>query len=369
MRRSLCLALAAGACVVLVIDSTRLRADDPVSSNVRFNREIIRILQRRCLPCHSSGGLDISLATYRDVRDWSRAIREEVVEQRMPPSIAAPGFGRFQNPLSLTARETSTLLAWLDGGMPRGDEKDLPPPFDPAANEKRLPPHADVRVPLPPQDVPALEELVVRRVTVDPHLASDRLVSTIVVRPGSRATLRGALVYQDTANGHWLAAWLPWQQAFPAPPRRAFNLSKGASLAVVLYYRGGDKATVDRSALDIYFAPQGSQPLESLRLQTSGEGSAQLVLSEATTIWAIQPSLASTTESLEVRARRPDGSIDVLLWAPRARPEWPAVLALEEPMAFPPKTVLTVSSRPRDGSAPQPDRVTLSGWRATPRRP
>src|SRR5689334_14871115 len=108
--------LVAAAAVLILAVSSHVRADDPVSSSVRFNREIVRILQRRCIACHAPGRLSIPLVNYRDVREWGRAIREEVVEQRMPPSTAAPGYGRFENALGLTFRETTTLLSWLDGG-------------------------------------------------------------------------------------------------------------------------------------------------------------------------------------------------------------------------------------------------------------
>jgi hypothetical protein len=41
----------------------------------------------------SHGGLVFSLSDYRDARAWRRAIREELVEHRMPPPIAARGYG------------------------------------------------------------------------------------------------------------------------------------------------------------------------------------------------------------------------------------------------------------------------------------
>jgi hypothetical protein len=115
--------------VVLVIaafGSTRIGADDPVSTNVSFNREIVRIIQRKCEPCHTAGGLAFSLSDYRDARAWGRAIREELVEHRMPPPVVARGYGGYLSDPSLSTREMATFLTWLDGGMPRGDEKYCP---------------------------------------------------------------------------------------------------------------------------------------------------------------------------------------------------------------------------------------------------
>jgi len=33
------------------------RGDEPVTSDVRYTREVVRILQRRCLACHAAGGI------------------------------------------------------------------------------------------------------------------------------------------------------------------------------------------------------------------------------------------------------------------------------------------------------------------------
>ena len=348
--------------------SATVNADDPVSSSVRFNREISRILQRRCVPCHAPGRLAMSLVAYRDVREWSRAIREEVVEQRMPPAMAAPGYGQFANALGLTSRETTTLLSWLDGGMPRGDEHDLPAPLDLGVGAGSTDP-ATARIELPEQTIPALEEIVVRRVTVDPRLTADRMVTAVVVRPGSRELLRGVLVYTGPGERSWAGAWLPWQDRFVAPPGRAFRLAKSAPLTVLLYYRGGENQGRDRSTIELQFAPPTLGPLESLRIETvpAASGTAttvatgRLVLKAATTIWALQPATEAATQSLELRAERLDGSIEVLLWMPTVRLEWPSVLVFQQPVTLPAGTVLSLTTR-RTATTGASDRVLISAW-------
>ena len=46
----------------------------------------------------------------------------------MPPWFADPHYGKFANDRSLTQREIDTLVAWVDGGAPKGDPKDAPAP-------------------------------------------------------------------------------------------------------------------------------------------------------------------------------------------------------------------------------------------------
>ena len=350
----------------------RARSDEPVTSDVRFTREIIRIMQRKCLGCHSPGGLSMSLADYPEVRAWGRAIREEIIEQRMPPWSAAPGYGRFRSELALSAREEATLLSWLDGGMRRGDGRDLPPREETPDPEGVEP---DRRLPAAPQRIPADRELVVRRVTLQTGLATDRWVRRVVVRPGDRRVLRGALVFDAgglAAPGQWLGAWRPGPQNTTAPPApHAFRLRARSRLALVLYYRGAGEPVVDRPALELYFAAGGpTRPIDEIAVAARPDGDGGRRRGEATlpresTVWALQPSPGERAASLELRARRPDGSVEVLLWMPECRPEWPQALVLEEPVVLPAGTVVSLITYDRTlpttaRGSPSDPRVVLS---------
>lgn len=68
------------------------------------------------------------LLTYQEARPWAKAIKEEVLERRMPPWGAVKGFGDFKNDVSLSQEEISTIANWVEGGAPEGDLKYLPDP-------------------------------------------------------------------------------------------------------------------------------------------------------------------------------------------------------------------------------------------------
>jgi hypothetical protein len=334
MRRRAAVAVAAAVAAVVSHDAG---PDQPITSSVRYTREIVRIVQRKCLPCHAPGALSMSLADYHAVRSWGRAIREEILEERMPPWPAAPGYGHFQNDLALTARERTTLLAWIDGGMPRGDAADLPAPTAEADGLADDPP--DRRYPAPPQAVPANADDLVRRITIPTGLTAPRRVQRVVVKPGDRRVVRGALVFVE-GTGLWLGGWLPWQ-AFVAPPEgHAFLLPARARLTVVLYYRGGDEPVVDRSSVELYFA-RPSQGRAVRQLVVDGRVR-DLRLEKAATVWAIHPAPSATARSLELRARLPNGAIQVLLWMPRCLPEWPEALVLQQPAELPAGTTVSL---------------------------
>jgi hypothetical protein len=348
-----------------------LEADDPVSSSVSFNREVVRIIQRKCEPCHAPGGLAMSLSDYRDARAWGRAIREELVEHRMPPAIVARGYRRYESDPSLNAREMATFLTWLDGGMPRGELADRPPA--PRDDESAGPPDPAIgtRLALPLQVIPAAQDLVVRRVTIDAAAARGRAIARVQLRPGNRRVVRGALVSASPAAGtehdaRWVGAWLPWQHVLGPPASHAFHLDARSNLSVELYYRGADTETTDQSAIDVTFAPPtAAQAIDDVVVNAdAGVGhrlKGSVTLSRPTTVWAIQPSFGPSAKSVELRAERPDTSIEVLVWIPEARPDWPVALVLQEPVTLPAGTIisLVVETGPAEG-ARRASRATLS---------
>ena len=65
--------------------------------------------------------------TYKDTRPWARAIREAVVQRKMPPWHADPKVGEFINDPRLSDADIATLDAWVRTGTKVGDSKDLPP--------------------------------------------------------------------------------------------------------------------------------------------------------------------------------------------------------------------------------------------------
>jgi hypothetical protein len=64
--------------------------------------------------------------TYEESRPWAKAIKEEVLERRMPPWEAVKGFGEFENDRGLTGEELEIISDWVEGGAPEGEPKFMP---------------------------------------------------------------------------------------------------------------------------------------------------------------------------------------------------------------------------------------------------
>src|SRR5579872_4696434 len=102
-----------------------LSAHDPITTKVTWSREVVRIVNARCLGCHVAGGVaPFALTSYDAARPWAKAMRDEVVSRHMPLWPAARGFGHFSNDPTLSPFEIDLIAAWADGGAPKGDDKD-----------------------------------------------------------------------------------------------------------------------------------------------------------------------------------------------------------------------------------------------------
>src|SRR5579864_8242082 len=103
-----------------------LSAHDIITTKITFSKEISRLLYKRCATCHRESGSAFSLMTYNEARPWAKAIKEEVLERRMPPWEAVKGFGEFKDDRGLSGEEIEVFSDWVEGGAPEGDPKYTP---------------------------------------------------------------------------------------------------------------------------------------------------------------------------------------------------------------------------------------------------
>jgi hypothetical protein len=328
------------------------RAHEPITTKVRFNKEVIRILQRNCLGCHQPGGIAFSLATYEQARPWAKAIKEEVLEKRMPPWRAMKGYGEFRNAPDLTQRDIDLLVNWVEGGAPKGDEKDLPatPLF---TNDWALGTPDLILKPATETSIAAGVD-VIRTFVLATDLKTDRWVRAVDIQPRNRAVAHCARVYllnsgqdqyppmlqvrnqdpaQDVQTDVAVATWMPGRQAAALDDGIAQFVGAGSRIAVSIHYRGLDEAATDLPSVGLYFAK--SPPAKQLRfLPLSGPDSiippgdelhssrTTVTIQADTEAVGIRPSVHPLMFSLQATAYRPDGSQEVLIWARGYQFDW-----------------------------------------------
>lgn len=329
----------------------------PITTKIVFNREIAQIFQRKCFQCHTEGNVSVPLTTYKEARPWAVAIKEEILEKRMPPWGAASGYGHFANDMSLTGREISLILSWADGGAPSGVllvDEDKPPVFIPPLNNWELGTPDTVIAVAESQKIAADSPFRVERFEIATGLKQPQWLRALQVNPSDRRVVHYAAVY-DARNGRWLGTWTPSSQVSTMPGGSGLQLPAGAKLTVEIGYRGNMEEAPGAGEVGLYFfekrPAQTSTTIEiapvAVNVVPGKKGErmrAETTIKTAATIAVMWPRLGPGAKSLEVSAIRPDGSVEPMLWVNNYRAEWPAPYILKEPLTLPAGTRLLMTA-------------------------
>jgi hypothetical protein len=356
-------------CLVVPLVLRSASAHEPITTKVRFNKEVVRVLQRSCLGCHRPGGIAMSLATYDEARPWAKAIKEELLEKRMPLWHAVKGYGDFRNAPSLTQRDVDIIVNWVEGGAPKGDESDLPP--GPLFSTDWQLGKPDLT--LKPADVSkiAADADEYRTIVLSTNLKEDRWLRAIDLQPGNGSVVHCAEFYTlksgDSSatpgkNGASstnlgastvLATWVPGQKQVAFEDGFAQLLPAGSGLAVKIHYRGAGEAGSDLSTVGLYFAKAPPRKLLQEIAITKADAiipvgaklyplKASFTIDTDTEAIAIRPRVHPLVVSLQATAYRPDGSQEVLIWTRRYQFGWEPTYYLRNPAALPKGTRVEV---------------------------
>ncbi len=164
---------------------------------VTFTRDVLPILQSSCQKCHRPNtAAPMSLLTYEEVRPWARAIKDRVVQRQMPPWHLDRSIGAYVADLSLSDEDIATITAWVDGGAPRGNPEDAPPPLELADLRQWTYGEPDLVVSM--QEgflIPAEGPDFYPSEVVDPGLTEDRYVKWVQVIPSAWCCVHHSHVY------------------------------------------------------------------------------------------------------------------------------------------------------------------------------
>jgi hypothetical protein len=339
-------------------------AHEPITTKVRFNKEVVRVFERNCLGCHRPGGVAMSLATYEEARPWAKAIKEEILEKRMPPWHAVKGYGEFRNAPLITQREIDLIVNWVEGGAPKGEDKDLP--TEPLYSDDWslgkpdlvLKPEVAYRI--------AANGDEQRAITLVTNLKEDRWITAIDLRPGNRAIVRSAKFYlskdepmmsdgkiQTSDPSLVLGTWMPGQRIVTLLEGAGRLLPAGSRIVVNIHYRSSDEAAEDRSEVGIYFTktlprklvqevavanpdtviPAGAQ-FHQVKASFTAQNDFEAV--------AIRPWVNPLIVSFQATAYRPDGSEEVMIWTRGYGFDWQPTYYFKGAVALPKGTRIEI---------------------------
>ena len=332
----------------------------PNSVPTTFSRDVAPVLYRRCAECHRQGEIaPMSLMSYQDARPWAKAIKERVLERSMPPWLADPRWGHFENDRRLSQPEIDTIAAWADAGAPEGNPADLPPP--PKLEPGWIIGKPDMVVKLE-QDypVPADGVMPYKYLTVPTGFTEDKWIQAAEIRPGTRGVVHHIIVFVqepgfqadpaspsgDGRRGVKLAGFAPGEQPKVWPKGTAKLVKAGSNFVFQMHYTPNGKPATDRSYIGLLFAkdPVERKALTGTAINATfkippGDGNYEVRSSwtakEDVRIVDLMPHMHLRGKDFTYTAVYPDGRSEIVLQVPKYNFNWQLLYRFREPLLLP----------------------------------
>jgi hypothetical protein len=360
-----------------------------VKHAVTYAKEVSWILQKRCQECHRPGEIGpFSLLKFEDAKAWAETIHEVVLEQRMPPWHADPRYGSVANDRRLSQEERDVLLAWVEQGCPRGDDKDSPPPAKFPEGWKIGKPDA-VFAMTEEFKVPATGVLDYKKFTVDPGFKEDVWVQAAECRPGNRAVVHHILVYVQApgkplyardGTASMIVGWAPGDMPAVFAPGTAKLVPGGSKFVFEVHYTPNGVAQTDRSSLGLILAKKPPERVAETNILANllfrvppgaarHRGQMDFTFRRDALLLGFMPHMHLRGTSAKYVATYPDGRVETLLSVPDYDFNWQSVYRFDRPLTIPKGTKLAwiahwdnSADNPRNPDATKEVRWGLQTW-------
>jgi len=321
-------------------------ASQALAQTPTFTKDIAPIFQEKCEACHRPEAIaPMSLRTYEEARPFARAIRNRVATRQMPPwhIDQTVGIQDFKYDRALSQDQIDTILAWVDGGSPRGNAADMPAakawPNQESWNFAALfgQTEPDLIVKSSPWTQKAGANDTWWRPTVETGLTEERWVRAIEIRPG---TVKGRkITHHAIANlqqdepaasdeerriGGTFMEWAYGKQGEIMRPNSGKLLLPGSRIRWDIHYSNGGEEITDHVELGIYFYPKGQEPKYRQVLHLMGAGGVDIppnevkvtqgffLLRENGRVESFQPHMHLRGKGMTMEAILPTGQTQML---------------------------------------------------------
>ena len=373
-------------------------AHDALGSAIQFKNledapnytdHVAPILAKNCVQCHSEGNIGpFAMDSYRKVSGWAPMIRETVVTKRMPPWHADPHVGAFTNEVGLSTEEAQTIVAWVDGGTPRGEGEDI---LRIAASEAADADGWMLGEPDYVVSMPRVEELPAQgvfdyryqraRVKID----GDKWVKGVEVRPDNAEALHHALIFvqypQEYAHlqpeyhggaGGYFAGYAPGTLPIFYPEDSGKFLPDGSTIIFQMHYTATGKPEKDKSELGLHFYDEKPGMVFRTRSATNrsisiepgvrdDDYAALYRVNQDSVIWGFNPHMHLRGSRFAYSAVLPDGTKKPLLNVPNYDFNWQTEYRLAEPIQLPAGSRIMAEGA-FDNSATNPNNPDPEDW-------
>jgi mono/diheme cytochrome c family protein len=330
---------------------------------VTFARDVAPILYKNCVDCHRPTMFaPMSLMTYEDARPWARAIKQRVARKEMPPWSADSPIGTFKNDPRLSQKQIDTIVAWVDGGAVRGNDRDMPqaPQF---ADGWTIGKPDAVFTMTEDFKVPAEGTIPYQYIRVPTHLTEDRWIQALEIRPGNRAVVHHVIANAQPAGGAagdeqtpgriGLGGVTPNKPGVVYEPGVARRLPANSEIILQIHYTTMGVEATDRTSIGVIYVKEPPKKMLAggmiLSLAfaippgvDSHEVKASTTLGADTTLTAMTPHMHVRGKDMTYIAHYPDGQSETLLSVPKYDFNWQITYELAQRKVLPKGTRVEV---------------------------
>ena len=349
-----------GAATALVLGLTTSASGAEVPT---FNKDIAPIFDKHCVECHRPTMFaPMSLLTFEEARPWARSIKQRVVAREMPPWGADPAIGRFRNDPRLSQADIDTIMAWVDGGAPKGNDVDLPQ--RPRFVDGWTIGEPDVVVTMTESfHIPASGTIPYQYIRIPVDFSEDKWLKAIEIKPGSRAHVHHVIAYTQPKGANTQAENPLGRTNIggttPNKPGVVFGdgiarlLRANSEIVLQMHYTTNGVEADDRTSIALIFAKEppskmvrGGMALNLRFLIPAGapnhEVRAVQTFKEETVLTSMTPHMHSRGKDMTYVAYYPDGRSETLLSVPKYDFAWQHTYHLAEPKVLPSGTKVEV---------------------------
>jgi hypothetical protein len=360
MKKIRLILLVTGGCLALALVGSNTVSGSG-NAPLTFSKDIAPIFYKNCVGCHRPGEIaPMSLITYKEVRPWAKAIREKIATREMPPWHPDPQYGKWENDRRLSQKEIDSVVAWIDGGAPEGNVKDLPSLPKLASGWQIGEP--DIVFQMPNEfTVPAEGSVPYQHFVVPTNFKEDRYIQALEARAGNLSVVHHiVMMVRDPAEqarrggqnrkfniaDGILGALSPGQTPFIAKPGQAKLIKAGSQLVFQMHYTPNGTESKDRSIVGLIFAKGpvdrivNSKAAFDVRFAIppgadNYEVKAVYEFEEDSHIISMMPHMHVRGKDIVYRAIYPDGRSEVLLSVPKYNFNWQVYYYPLKPLAAP----------------------------------
>jgi hypothetical protein len=350
----------AAAVATLVGVPTVARAADGTPT---FTKDVAPIFYKSCVECHRPTMFaPMSLMSYDAARPWLRSIKQRVSARTMPPWGSDQPHGVFKNDPRLSDQEVATIVAWIDGGAPKGEDKDLPaaPTFVDGWTIGK--PDA-IYAMTEDYKIPATGTIEYQYLRIPVDLPEDRWIQAIEIKPGARAQVHHVLAYTQPAGEPIkpggalgptnIGGVTPNKPGVTFEPGVARQIHGHHDIILQMHYTTNGKEATDRTEVGIIFAKEppkkfaaGGMALNPRFVIPAGDGNAEVrattPIPQDTILTNLTPHMHMRGKDMTYIAHYPDGTDETLLSVPRYDFNWQITYQLATPKVLPKGTKVEV---------------------------